>query len=134
MTTLFSISLLNLLQAKIEKDMNVNMNIFTILSKVSLKSSPESNEICNNPSESNHESFFDNFFNYVINLTCLFLNNSYFYLKCFLYFCRPTTSSCIKLELLYQNQRTTIDEEKFYNKHRESLNNVEWIFQYSNIL
>ena len=63
--TLFSVSLLNLLQAKIEKDMNVNMNIFTILSRISFNSTPESTEAFNNPNETAHETYFDKVFNYV---------------------------------------------------------------------
>ena len=65
LTTLFSISLLNLLQAKIEKEMNVNMNIFTILSRISISPSPEPIQTFNNPNETDHETYFEKVFNYV---------------------------------------------------------------------
>ena len=67
MTTLFSISLINFLQAKIEKQMNLNMNIQTILSKYPFNISDRANQIFNQPLDYSNcqNDFFQDVFNYV---------------------------------------------------------------------
>ena len=66
-TTLFSISSINYLQAKVEKQMNLNMNIQTVLSKYPSKISDKASEIFNQPSDfpDCQNDFFEDIFDYV---------------------------------------------------------------------
>ncbi len=67
MTSLFSISLINFLQAKIEKQMNLNMNIQTVLSKYPSNLSDKANEVFTRPADyaNSQNDFFEEIFTYV---------------------------------------------------------------------
>ena len=67
MTSLFAISLISFLQAKIEKQINLNLNIQTILSKYPDIISEKSAEIFAQPLKysNSHEAFFEDIFSYV---------------------------------------------------------------------
>ena len=56
---------MNLLQAKIEKTMNINTSIITLLGTFSNSISPESKEIFDKPNENSSVAYFEKLFNYV---------------------------------------------------------------------
>lgn len=66
LTTLFSICVLNFLQAKVENKMNINMNAQTVLSKYPLFDSERSSGIFSEPTKylNCHETFYEDILNY----------------------------------------------------------------------
>ena len=69
---MFTICLFNLIQFQVEKTINLNMSIQTILSKFPSKNSTEFLNKSNVRNENDCETYFESIFNYVIKFFILF--------------------------------------------------------------